>query len=227
MVEFLKSIPWSSAASIIFGAAISAIVAYLLQRNSFAEARRQKERDRFEVRKAQAYSLFFKMIRIHSTIVLLGKGVSDSISEADAKGLQGALWQKVRPPGNLPPRVKFTSDEMALLLSMDIALFNDTGPYDDIHNSLLDLFELYSTKRHTLMERFGAKMNGAIGTTGLTQTELDWMSPRAFELSGLAGVMLQRTEHDSVEAKGLLERMHALFVKHFKLNPRLEYKVPT
>jgi hypothetical protein len=225
MIEFLKGIPWSSAASIVFGAAISAAVSYLLQRNSFAEARRQKEHDRYEVREAQAYSLFFKMIRIHSTIVSLGKNVTDSIAQADAIGFkEGQLWQKIRSLGNVPPRVKFTSDEMALLLSLDIALF---GPYDDIHNSLLDLFELYTAKRHTMMERFGATMNSAIGTIGLTQTEKDWMSPRAFELNGMAEVMLQRTEHDSVEAKGILERMHALFVKNFQLNPRLEYKVPT
>jgi hypothetical protein len=227
MVEILNAVSWSNIASIIFGATISAIVSYLLQRNSFAEARRVKEHERYEVRKAQAYSLFFKMIRIHSNIVLLGKAVSDCVSEADAKGLRDAsLWQKIQPIGNVPPRVKFTSDEMALLLSLDIALFNEAGPYDDIHNSILDLFELYHVKRHTLMEKFGATMAGGIGTTGLTQTEFDWISPRAFELNGLAEVILQRTQHDSAEAKGLLEQTHALFVKHFKLNPRLEYKVP-
>ncbi|MBU6464092.1 MAG: hypothetical protein KGK01_09860 [Bradyrhizobium sp.] len=225
MLEILKSISWSNVASIIFGATISAIVSYALQRNSFAEARRIKEHDRYEVRKAQAYSLFFKMIRIHSTIVLLRKAVSDSISQADGKGLKSAsLWQKIQPFGNLPPRVKFTSDEMALLLSLDITLFNEAGPYDDIHNSFLDLCELYGVKRYALMEKFGAKMAGGIGITGLTQAESDWLSPRAFELNGLATVMLQRAQHDAVEAKGILERMHALFVKHFQLNPKLEHK---
>ena len=139
MIEFLKSIPWSNVAGIIFGATISAIVGYLLQRNSFAEARRQKEHDRFEVRKAQAYSLFFKIIRVQSTTVQLAKAVAESLAKAEADGLQGMLWQKIMPMGNMPPRVKFTSDEMALLLSLDSQLFNDLGPYDDIHNSLLDI----------------------------------------------------------------------------------------
>jgi hypothetical protein len=226
MIEFLKSIPWSSVASIIFGAAISALVSYLLQRNSFAEAKRQKESDRYETRRAHAHSLFFKMIRIHSTIVLLGNAVTECIEKAKSSGFKGTLWQSVLPMGNLPTRVKFSSDEMALLLSLDINLFNDVGPYDDIHNSLLDLFDLYRTRRDTLIERFGAKMSGSMGTTALTKDEGDWVAPRAYELNNLVEIMIQRTGHDSEESKGLLQRTHALFVKEFKLNPKLEFKKP-
>ncbi|MCK1611051.1 MULTISPECIES: hypothetical protein [unclassified Bradyrhizobium] len=225
MIETLKAIAWSNVVSILFGAALSATVSYLLQRNSFAEARRLKDHDRYESRRAQAYSLFFKLIRIHSNIVLLGRAITESIGEAEKYGLGDAtLWQKIQPVGNLPPPVKFSSDEMALLLSLDTGLFNALGPYDEVHNSLLDVFELYKTKRQTLMERFGAKMTGSVGVTGLTQSDADWMSPRAVELNGLAEVMLHRTNHDSDEAKSLLEQIHALFVKQFKMNPRLEFK---
>src|SRR5439155_13093405 len=111
--------------------------------------------------------------------------------KAKASGFNGTLWQKVLPMGNLPTRVKFTSDEMALLLSLDIDLFNDVGPYDDIHNSLLDLFDLYGARRNAMMERFGAKMSGSTGTTALTKEEAEWLSPRAFELNGLAETMIQ------------------------------------
>jgi hypothetical protein len=68
MVELLKSISWPSVASIVFGATISATISYILQRNSFAEARRQKEADRIEGRKALGLALFQKMIRIASTL---------------------------------------------------------------------------------------------------------------------------------------------------------------
>ena len=136
------------------------------------------------------------------------------------------LWQTVLPKGNLPPRVKFSSDEMALLLSLDIDLFNDVGPYDDIHNSLLDLFDLYRAKRNSMTEKFGAKISGPTGTTTLTKEEAEWVSPRVFELNGLVNTIIQRTEHDSPESKALLERMHALFVKEFQFSPRLEFKNP-
>jgi hypothetical protein len=226
LIEFLKTISWSSVASIIFGATISAIVGYLLQKNSFAEARRLKEHDRFEVRKALAYSLFFKMIRVHSTIAQLGNAVNESLAKAKADGLEGALWQKIIPMGNMPPRVKFTSDEMALLLSLNFELFNDLGAYDDVQNSLLDMFELYGNQRHTLMEKFGAKMTGRVGVTTLSHEDVEWLEPRAHILNGLAEMMIQRTEHDSAESKALLVRMHALFVKEFMLNPKLEFHEP-
>lgn len=224
MIEFLKSMPWASAAGILFGATISALVSYLLQRNAFAEARRQKESDRYEVHRGQAYSLFFKMVRIHSTVALLDRSLTEFISKTEASGFQGTLWQRILPMGNLPPRVKFSSEEMALLLSLDIQLFNDVGPYDDVHNSLLDLFELYGRKRNTMTDRFGAVMRGGVGTTELTREDAEWMAPRAYELNDLAETMIERTKHDVVESRALLERMHSAFVKEYKLNPRLEFK---
>jgi hypothetical protein len=88
------------------------------------------------------------------------------------------------------------------------------------------LFDLYRTKRDALIERFGAKMSGSVGATALTKDEGDWVAPRAYELNNLVQTMIQRTGRDSDESKGLLQRMHALFVKEFKLNPKLEFKKP-
>jgi hypothetical protein len=65
--EAVHQISWSSAAGVLFGAAISASVSFVLQRSSFKEARLQKEKDRREVRKAQALSLVFKMVGYRPT----------------------------------------------------------------------------------------------------------------------------------------------------------------
>jgi hypothetical protein len=208
----------------LLGASISAAVAFWTQKRTLAAAKLQRDDDRYETRRAQCYSLLFKMIRIHSSIAILEKAVIESRAKAEASGIKGDLWQKLTPMGNVPPRVKFTSEEMALLLSLDFNLFNVIGPYDDIHNSMLDLFEVYGAKRATLMERFGAKMTGAVGSVGLTQAELDWMAPRAVELESIAKAIVERTAHDSPESKNLLERLHALFVREFKINPKLEFK---
>jgi chlorite dismutase len=69
--EALHQTSWSSAGGVLFGAGISAAVLYVLQRSSFAEARRQKEKDRLETRKAVGYALFFKMIRPFTPLVKL------------------------------------------------------------------------------------------------------------------------------------------------------------
>jgi hypothetical protein len=210
----------------LLGSIISTTVAFVILKKNLSAAKAQRDSDRFENREAQCYSLLFKMIRIQSTIATLEKTVANSLANAESAGLKN-LWQRIKPMGNVPPRVKFTSDEMALLLSLDFNLFNDIGPYDDIHNSLLDIFELYGAKRHALIEKFGAKMTGAVGSIGLTQADQDWLAPRAFELEGIAQVMIDRTTHDAPESKVLLERLHALFVKEFKINPRLDFKAPT
>src|ERR1700733_211662 len=211
----------------LIGSAISTAVAFYIQKKNLSAAKAQRDNDRFENRKEQCYSLLFKIIRIHSTIAVLEKAVANSLANAETVGMQGTLWQRITPSGNMPPRVKFTSEEMALLLSLDFNLFNDIGPYDDIHNSLLDIFELYGAKRHALTERFGAKMTAAVGSIGLSQADKDWLAPRSFELESVAQVIVDRTTHDSSESKGLLERLHALFVKEFKIKPRLEFKTPS
>jgi hypothetical protein len=210
----------------LIGGTISTVIALVVQNRSFNAAKKQRDDDRHETRKAQAYSLFFKMVRIHSSIVLLGQGNSESLKSAGEKGLEGDLWRKILPHGNFPPPVKFTPEEMALVLSLDITLFNDLGPYDDIHNSFLDLFSEYARRRSALTEKFGAKMHGDTGTTSLTKEEYEWMAPRAHDLNGLAQAMLQRAEQDSKESRELLTRLHALFVKEFGLSPKLEFKPP-
>ncbi len=57
--------------SLLVGTIISSIVAYVLQRNSFAEARRLKAQDKLDERKALGLTLFHKMIRIASTLGIL------------------------------------------------------------------------------------------------------------------------------------------------------------
>jgi hypothetical protein len=70
-------------------------------------------------------------------------------------------------------------------------------------------------------------MQGGIGTTELTREDAEWMAPRAYELNDLAETMVKRTEHDAIESKALLKRMHSLLVKEYKLNPKLEFKSPS
>jgi hypothetical protein len=225
--EAVRQISWSSAAGVLFGAAISASVSYTLQRTSFAEARRQKDKDRYEVRKSQAYSLLFKMIRIHSTIAIIDATLTEFLEKGKKSGV-ASLWQVILPLGNLPDKVKFTPEEMALVLSLDDNLFNELGPYDEIHNSLIDIYQSYGTKRVAALSKFGTdEMEGGTGTHKLSAEEVAWLKPRAYELNSLAEGMIQRARHDRAESKGLLERVHALFVKEFQFSPKLEFREPT
>lgn len=211
----------------VLGSSISIFVAFYTQKRSLDAAKRQRDEDRFERRKAIAYSLFFKMIRIHSNISIIDNSLSDFVKGGTAKGLK-TLWQMILPLGNMPDRVKFTPDEMALLLSLDSNLFNDLGPYDDIHNSLLDIYQTYGDRRAAALSKFGTeKMDGATGTHALSKEEVEWLTPRAYEMNSIAEDMIARAREDTKESRLLLERMHTLFVKEFSFEPHILFKEPS
>jgi hypothetical protein len=210
----------------LVGSAISTAVAFWTQKRTFAAAKEQRESDRLETRKAKAYSLFFKMIRMHSNIATMDANFVSFIEKGRAKGYD-QMW-KVVLPMNMPDKVKLTPDEMALVLSMDIKLFNDMGPFDDVHNSLIDIYAEYSSRRTAVLSKFGAdEMDGSAGSTTLSAAEMAWLRPRAYELEELAKRMVQRATEERAESQSLLERIHALFVKEFDFSPKLEFLEPT
>jgi hypothetical protein len=206
----------------IVGGAISTVVAFVVQKRNLTAAKKQWDEDRLEIRKARGYALLFKMIRIASNIENLGKAMQSSFEEAARRGLKWDPWQIVQPmvPANDP--VNFTAEEMALILSIDDKLFNEIASMDQLHNSTAALFDLYGTMRQKVMERFGAVMSGNIGVTGLTQSEHDWLAPRATELNGLIAVLQQRAIEDGKEAWSVLVKLRDSLEKNLGIKHRLE-----
>jgi len=219
MFELLSSISWSSVASIIFGAAISAFVSYVLQRNSFAEARKTREAERKEKRQAIAYSLLFKTLRIHSDLVTLEHAVTSTIEDARKNGFAGEhLYQVVRPVIPLPDPVKFSAEEMALLLSLNSDLFNDMAAIDELHKHVITVFDTYKKERTETFEQLQPKMEGVVGTKFLNQQQQDWLAPRAVNLNGYVHTMLHLTGNEGKLVWSYLERLSTLL--HDKLDVR-------
>ncbi|SRR6266851_115840 len=221
LLGLLKAVSWSGVTSIVFGAAIGAIVSYALQKNSFAEARRQKEKDRFELRKALGFSLLYKMIQISSELNNSAVAISGSIEAGRRAGLVD-LYQVVQPPVPIADKVKFSPEEMALMLSIDSKLFNQIAALDNLHNSTVSLFEIYLSRRTAVFERFGATMVGNIGTTGLTESEKNWLAPRAVELNGIAQAMFQQATSGAKLTWAALENLRKMLERDFGLKQRLE-----
>ncbi|MET4173839.1 hypothetical protein ABIB99_004939 [Bradyrhizobium sp. LA6.1] len=209
------------------GAVVGGTINYFLQRASRAEAKKQRDDDRLEVRRALAYSLLFKLIRVVSDLENLRKAVAESVEHATASGLKGALWQMVLPVANLPDAVDFSADEMALVLSLDDQTFNQIAALDKLHESTIAIFCSYGQQREALVQKFGASMQGSIGTTQLTKEDAEWLAPRAHMLNDLVVAMKQRTEVDAVEARDGLTSVHSLFVKELGIKKRLEFKKPS
>jgi hypothetical protein len=206
----------------ILGGAMSTIVAFVVQKRNLDAAKKQRDDDRLEVRKARGYALLFKMIRIASNIENLGKAMQGCFEEAARRGFKWDPWQIVQPIVPATDLVNFTPEEMALILSIDDKLFNEIASLDQLHNSTAALFDLYGTMRQKVLERFGAVMSGNFGTTGLTQAEHDWLAPRAAELNGLIAVLQQRADQDAKETWSVLIKLRNTLEEKLGIKHRLE-----
>jgi len=208
----------------IVGSLLGGTISYLLQQNAARAARTQREADRLETRKALAYSLLFKMIQIVSGLEQMRRLTKGQIDAAKARGVTAEPWQVMLPIGNPPDQVKFTPDEMALVLSLDDKLFNEIAALDQLHNSTSNLVRMYGERRTAMMARFGARMEGNTGTTSLSPEEYQWLAPRAVELNALIDNIIQRTEVDAQEAKDGLLKMNAAFSTHLGTKHTIQFK---
>jgi hypothetical protein len=224
--EAVHQISWSGVGGIIFGAGISATISYALQRNSFAEARRQKESDKREERRALGLNVLTKMIRLSSNIVILKRTIESSFERAKADKLESPPWAVVVPLANLPAKVHFEPKELTEVLRLDFELFNNIGPFDDVHNALVDAFEMYRTERTALTGQMKADVTGQLGLAKLTQDELRTFGPKMAGLDALIAQLLKRTTIDADEGGQLLVKLQDALNKEFDLKISLELKPP-
>lgn len=206
----------------IIGATIGGVTSFVLQKRALKAAKGQRDEDRLEVRKALGYSLLFKLIKIASNIENLGKALKSCFAKAEQEGFQGRPYQFVVPVVPSADRVHFLPEEISLVLSLDGKVFNEIAALDELHNSTAALFDLYGEKRTKVLERFGAVMSGFLGTTNLNPNERQWLEPRAAELDGLIGVMLQRSEEDGKLAWDGLMRLRDLLDEKLGIKHKLE-----
>ncbi len=224
LLELTKSIDWKAGAGVLFGAAISAVVSYFMQRNSFAEARRQKELDKRDERRTLGLNVLTKMMRIASTLELLKQSLEEAFARAERDGIKGPPWTIVIPLANFPGKVHFEPKELTEIMKLDFSLFNDLGPFDDVHNTLLDVFRLYRTDRNALTSTMPAEMKGMLGSTTFTPEEMKRLAPKMAALDTIIDGMVQRTVADSAEAWIILKRLQDALNKEFGLKLRLERK---
>jgi hypothetical protein len=207
----------------IVGSVVGGAISYWLQNKNLAAIGAQRAEDRFEGRKALAYSLFIKMGKVFSNLNLVRKTMQQSYLDGKAAGLKEP-WMYVKGFAASLSHVNFSTEEMALILSIDAPLFNDMMPWDAIHNGVIDVFEFYGRRRAELLDRMPATMTGDIGRTTFTAEQLMSIAPRAAELNGIIESLRAQTISDSEEAWKLNERMFALVKKEFGLNRTLQRK---
>src|SRR6266436_3005569 len=208
----------------IIGSVSSGLVNFFLQRKSLAATKALRDADRREVRKALGYALFFKMIRLSSDLTQLGQPVWEAVEKAEREG-SSVLWPRVLPAAPLPDPIKFSPEEMALVLSLDNELFNNMAALDDLHKNTVEIFRLYGDRCKELTNTLRpSAMVGQVGSTVLTKEERDRIQPRSVELDVLIRGMVERTQQDGQIAWACLARLHHVLEKEFDLKHKLELK---
>jgi hypothetical protein len=93
-----------------------------------------------------------------------------------------------------------------------------------VHNTLLDVFQLYRTDRNALTSTLSADMKGMLGSTTFTPEEMKRLGPKLAALDTIIDGMVQRSLADSTEAWAILGRLQDALNKEFGLKLRLERK---
>lgn len=222
------SIAWAVFSAIggsIVGAVISTAVSFTIQKRNLDAAKAQRDEDRLNVRRAQAYSLLFKMIKLASSVYNMKMGLQSCFAVAKERGNDGwEPWQIAQPI--VPPAdpVHFSSEEMALVLSLNDKVFNEIAALDNMHNHLAALFDLYGEMRQNVLGRFSGKVTGSNVSALLTPEESAWLAPRALELNGLITELQSRAEEYDKEAWDGLIKLRGLFESSLGIKHKIERK---
>lgn len=195
--------------SAIAGAVVGGVIAYMLHRSALREARRERESAAADARKALAHSLLFKAIKIFEGLHGLKKHVDEAVNEA---GSTVSLASVMFPIANLPDKIVFSSDEMAMLLSLgDDDVFNRVVSLDAIHNSVLPAWERYAMLREKFQQLSSTEHFDK--ETGAAAVIIEPGSPleiTLFEADQVAVELTSRAQRDTAEAKDAMTALHLL-----------------
>lgn len=211
---------WSAIAGAIVGGSISAFVQSLTRR----DARRQRDEDRKRTQQAQAYSLLFKLVRIHSNFHRIHRHIEFCFAKLKEHG-GVEPWPVMMPLINLPDRENFTSDEMGMLLGLkEDDTFNATVELDVLHNSLIVAMKGLDTERRALTARLqvesfeGAKLAGTLSE----QARLA-LRPAMIAVNSLAEAVRNQAARDSKQSRETLVSVLALFERKLDIKHNLEF----
>ena len=203
---------WAVISGATIGAIVGGLISFLIQLKVLREGRAQREEEHSRVRSAQANSLLFKMIRIHSNFHLINRHFRESFERADTSGFKGEPWQFVIPIANPPSPVNFTADEMGMLLSLkDDDVFNNVLSMDSVHNGLVEVLNVHQERRSSLSEALPVEeADGKIVSSVLSEKQVLALRPKLIEINELVHAIrdeAQRSEQESEVAMFALQEL--------------------
>jgi hypothetical protein len=186
----------------------------------------QRRQDRNEKRRALAYSLFLKTIKIHSDIFKLWEHVREQRMLAQAHGAPPDVWGFFRPLASVPTSVVFSSDELALLFAAkDDEAFNAVLSMDEVHASDMANMQTYAEKRDALTQLLpGGVMSGPVGSIDLTEEQYLRFAPFSVQLDMLVADIAASVERHASETEDAVRRLHGVLTN--KLGMKIGLTLP-
>lgn len=211
----ILQVPGSEFWSAIIGAVVGGGIAFWIQSKALTEARKERQSARLQAEQALAYSLLFKVIKIYNNLEHIRRHVDmRKTLHAGTTTPSGYLLALA----NLPSAIEFSADEMSMLLSLQIDdIFNRTITLDDIHNSIVPAWELYSVLRNKVQSLSEARQfDPNIGKSEIAVRKDSPLAIAVFEADQMAMELQRRAYLDAKEAKQVLQDLAACFREKFE-----------
>lgn len=148
--EFWAAI-WGAVVGSVLTGTFTGGASWWLQKQNLRAAKDEREAAARQKQQALALALLYKLIQITSHLDICAGHLIDSAAKAkvDVKDLTPEI---VLPLANYPSTVTFSTDELSMLLGLgDVDVFNMVASLDEVHNSIVHVWVLYSAKRELLL----------------------------------------------------------------------------
>lgn len=218
---------WSGAAGAVLGSVVGGAIGFVGQWITIRDVRKTRKEDRDTERKALGYSLLFKAMRIHSNIAQIDQYFKESAAQVNLQDPpQIEIWQYLVPLANLPEKIRFSPEEMGMLLSLkDNKLFNEIMVMDLVHNSQIEALSTYNAKYAELAGK--TKPVAMVGPVGKLEFDGDAfmeVRPHMVAVNSLGSQIGMFAARDEKTFGEVLDRLALLLRDKLKLSIKLEMK---
>ena len=197
----------------ILGAVIGGGIAYRGQMKALQEGRRQREEDRLLRQQALAHSLLFKIAKIHTDFYAIHRHVEGCFEETAGNETLTEPWQIVRPIADPPDPMKFSSDEMGMLLALENdKAFNLIFSMETSHSHLIATVKLMNAERAALVDSLIPNgVEGYVVSGHLDGRQRSALRPRMIGLNSLIEPIRSGAKAQTEESLAALNCLQELF----------------
>ena len=216
---------WSAAGGALVGAATSGYFSYLFQRRAFHQQRKLREDEILQSQRALGRALIIKLSRIHSNIRTIYQYLRESLRMQDQTDPPMEPWQVVRQLAPLPSPVRFTFDELGMLMGLgNDDVLNSVLSMDAVHDSILGLVQTYHSQREELLARLPiSTVQGSLATSRLSMDQATALQLPINVVNGLVNELATHTDRGFRESGQALEDLCKLLRDKLKLEHRVEF----